>query len=253
MYPDTLFLHGERGNILALSRYAEELGLEPVVDRIDLGKENFDPLEYDILFYGPGEITSFRAVMEDIGRYTHSLAEYIAYGKVLLVTGATVSMFGEKIIRYSPDDPEGRGEFIEGLCIIPAEAYEREYVYGDDEWIVADINGRQLELVGNQIHMADIGFSECNGYRRFGSVVYGRGNNGEDHMEGVIHNNALFTNMLGPILVGNPWLTTEILRTAAENKGIEISSEDPAYELELKSLELKKKYIKNKFGKVFED
>ena len=59
MYPDTLYLHGERGNIMALVRYAMELGLRPHVQRIDLGTKDFDPMEYDILFYGPGEISSF--------------------------------------------------------------------------------------------------------------------------------------------------------------------------------------------------
>ncbi|MBR7088625.1 MAG: hypothetical protein IKI38_04650, partial [Mogibacterium sp.] len=29
MYPDTLYLHGERGNVMALVRYAQYLGLEP--------------------------------------------------------------------------------------------------------------------------------------------------------------------------------------------------------------------------------
>ena len=49
MYPDTLYLHGERGNIMALVRYAMELGLKPHVRRIDLGSGGFDPMDYDIL------------------------------------------------------------------------------------------------------------------------------------------------------------------------------------------------------------
>ena len=246
MYPDTLFLHGERGNILALERFTRELGLEPAVHRIDLGTEDFDPLEYDILFFGPGEISSFPAVMEDIGSYSRSLAEYIASGKVLLATGATVSMFGERITRFDPDAENGIGEIMEGLCIIPAYAEEREYVFGDDEWVSAEFNGRTMDLIGNQIHMADIDFNECSGYRAFGKVLYGRGNNGNDGIEGIVHNNAIFTNMLGPVLIGNPWLTTEIIRTAAAVKGIEVTAEDPDFELEVKSNILKQKFIENK-------
>ncbi|MBQ6389250.1 MAG: cobalamin biosynthesis protein CobQ [Mogibacterium sp.] len=246
MYPDTLFLHGERGNIMALVRYAMELGLTPHVRRIDLGTEDFDPMEYDIIFYGPGEISSFRAVMEDIAGYARPIAEYIASGKVLIATGTTMSLFGEKITRFSPDAEDGRGEVIDGLCMIPAESFEREYVYGNDLDIRAEYNGYSMELIGNQIQMTDIHFSESEGYQRFGSVIYGRGNNGTDGIEGVVHNNSLFTNMLGPMLICNPWLTVRILRTAAEIKGIEVEAQDPEYKLEIKSLGLKKKFIEEK-------
>lgn len=246
MYPDTLYLHGERGNVMALVRYAQDLGLEPKVHRIDLGTKDFDPMKYDILFYGPGEISSFEAVMEHIGTYTRSLAEYIAYGKIMLVTGATVAMFGERIRRFSPDAESGIGEVIEGLHLIPALAEEREYVFGDDLDIRAEYDGYSMELIGNQIHMADIDFMENSNYRRFADVIYGRGNNGTDGLEGVVYNNSIFTNMLGPLLVGNPWLTVQILKKAAELKGIEIKIPDPDYEMEVRSFRLKKEFIDEK-------
>lgn len=128
MYPDTLYLHGERGNIMALVRYAMELGLKPHVRRIDLGSGGFDPMDYDILFYGPGEISSFRAVMDDIGTYKRTIAEYIASDRILISTGATTAMFGEKITRFSPDAEDGIGDVMEGLCVIPAEATERVHI-----------------------------------------------------------------------------------------------------------------------------
>lgn len=244
MYPDTLYLHGERGNVMALTRYAQRLGMIPKVHKIDLGSGNFNPMKYDILFFGPGEISSFRSVMEDISTYTRSLAEYIAAGKVMLVTGTTVSMFGERIRRFSPDT--GIGEVIDGLCIIPAVAEEREYVFGDDEDVIAQYGGYSMELIGNQVHMADYEFLENASFRRFGSVIYGHGNNGKDGMEGIVYNNSIFTNMLGPVLVGNPWLTVRMLRIAAELKGITIREADPAYELELMSFDLKRQFIDEK-------
>jgi CobQ-like glutamine amidotransferase family enzyme len=246
MYPDTLYLHGERGNIMALVRYAMELGLQPHVRRIYLGSGGFDPMDYDILFYGPGEISSFRAVMDDIGTYKRTIAEYIASDRILISTGATTAMFGEKITRFSPDAEDGFGDVMEGLCVIPAQATEREYIFGDDLDIRAEYAGYSMELIGNQIHMADIQFSESGQYKRFGTVIYGRGNNGADGMEGVVHGNSIFTNMLGPMLVGNPWLTLKIIRTAAENKGISIHAKDPECELELKSMTLKKQFIEAK-------
>ena len=246
MYPDTLYLHGERGNVMALVRYAQQLGLEAKVHKIDLGTEKFNPMDYDILFYGPGEISSFKSVMADIAGYTRSLAEYIASGKIMIVTGTTVSMFGERIRRFDPDGPDGRGEVIDGLCLIPVLSEEREYVFGDDEDIRAEYGGYSMELVGSQIQMADIEFLENASYSRFGSVIYGRGNNGQDGMEGVVYGNSIFTNMLGPLLVNNPWLTVQILKTAAALKGLEIKYPDPDYTLEVRSLNLKKEFIENK-------
>ena len=246
MYPDTLYLHGERGNIMALVRYAMELGLKAHVRRIDLGTTDFDPLDYDILFFGPGEISSFRAIIDDIAGYRHSLAEFIASGRILIATGTTVTMFGEKIVRFSPENSGDSADIIEGLCIIPAEAFEREYVYGNDLDVRAEYNGYSMELIGSQIQMADYGFIESDNYRRFGSVIYGRGNNGSDGMEGAALVNSIFTDLLGPVLVNNPWLTVQIIRKAAETKGIEISRKDPEFSMELGSLKLKKQFIEAK-------
>lgn len=246
MYPDTLYLHGDRGNVMALVRYAQNLGLVPKVHRIDMGSGDFNPLEYDILFYGPGEISSFEAVMKDIGTYTRSLAEYVAYGKVMLVTGTTMAMFGERIRRFDPDAANGLGETIDGLCMIPAISEEREYVYGNDLDVRAEYGGYSMELIGTQIQMADVEFLENTNYSRFGSVIYGRGNNGQDGIDGVVYNNAIFTNLLGPVLVNNPWLAVTMLKTAADLKGIEIPNDNPDYELEVKSFRLKKQFVEDK-------
>ena len=35
MYPDTLYLHGERGNALELKHFSEVLGGEAVLDKVD--------------------------------------------------------------------------------------------------------------------------------------------------------------------------------------------------------------------------
>ena len=63
LFPDTLYLHGERGNILALQRISAMKGLEASVDKIDFDTEDFDPMDYDIIFCPPGEIVSFPVVI----------------------------------------------------------------------------------------------------------------------------------------------------------------------------------------------
>jgi len=260
MYPDTLYLHGERGNSRALVRYARHYGFEVELERVELGRKGFDPMKYDILFFGPGEISSFETIMNDIGNYSRTLAEFISAGKTMIVTGTTVAMFGERITRSLAEEAgaaeadegailiAGEREIMAGLCMLPLNADERDVVFGDDEWIVAEYNGKQMELIGNQIMMVDIDFGECTGYRRFGSLKYGRGNNGTDGAEGIVYSNSIFTNMLGPVLITNPWLTAEILRKVAEVKGYTITAEDPSFLPERESFRLKKEFIEEKMG-----
>jgi CobQ-like glutamine amidotransferase family enzyme len=247
MYPDTLYLHGERGNVMALARYADMLGTGSRTHKVDMGTEDFDPMDYDVIFYGPGELPSFPDVIEEISSYRDRLIEFIESGRVLLVTGTSLAMFGESISMAGNGTSDG-GQTVKGLGIIPVKAAEREYVFGDDEYVVTTYGGREMELIGNQIQMADIeivpaAFGVC---RSFGKVKYGRGNNGRDGLEGIIRNNSIFTNMTGPILTGNPWLAVEIIRRASSASGSELSAAEPPYEMELKSLELKKQFIAQK-------
>ena len=41
LFPDTLYLHGERGNILALARFAELAGFQAQIEKVDFETENF--------------------------------------------------------------------------------------------------------------------------------------------------------------------------------------------------------------------
>lgn len=239
MYPDTLFLHGERGNVLALERYARELGSEPVVDKIDFETEGFDPAAYDVLFFGAGEISSFESIVADMESYKDSLKAFIESGKPVVATGTTMAMFGNEVKRSD-------GSVVKCAGIIPVSASEREYVYGDDLQIEADYHGEHMEIVGNQIQMIDIEFKEEAGCTGFGKVVYGMGNNGKDGIEGVMYKNSVFTNLLGPVLICDPWLTCGIIRAAAEASGETLAEHDPDFELEKRSTEKKKTFIANK-------
>lgn len=239
MYPDTLFLHGERGNVLALERYAGELGAEPVVEKIDFETVDFDPAAYDVIFFGAGEISSFESIAADMESYRDGLKGFIEAGKPLVVTGTTMALFGQEVKRTD-------GSVLKCAGFIPVSATEREYVYGDDLYIETDYHGKHMEIVGNQIQMANFEFTEADGFTGFGKVVYGMGNNGKDGIEGVMYKNSVFTNLLGPVLICDPWLTCGIIRAAAEASGETLAGQDPGFELELRSIEKKKAFIANK-------
>lgn len=236
LFPDTLFLHGERGNLLALARFAQLAGFEPEIQKVDFTSASFAPEEYDVIFCAPGEISSFPAVRDWLLPYKARLREYVDGGRPMLVTGTSVGLFGKQILRSD-------GSEAEGLGIIFTQFSENKAVYGDDIWFECEYNNEKMEIIGNQIQMGDINIvSE----KPFGRLRYGYGNTGKDRNEGVLRGNSIFTNTLGPMLVCNPWLTEEIIRVAAAARDITVG--DFGYEpaLERRSFATKQKFIETK-------
>lgn len=81
LFPDTMYLHGDRGNILALEKIASSAGLAVETEKIDFNTENFDPLQFHIIFCPPGEITSFPAVVRWMKPFRQKLQSFIEEGR----------------------------------------------------------------------------------------------------------------------------------------------------------------------------
>ena len=240
LFPDTLYLHGERGNILALERFARMAGLEPVTEKVDFDTEGFDPMNYDIIFCPPGELVSYPVVLEWLKPYQAQFEAFVEAGRPLIVTGTSIALWCEKVSRCD-------GSSFMGMGLLKADAQENEKVYGDDNWFSCTYNGVEVEVIGNQIQMADF---INKGEQPFGRLHYGYGNTGKDREEGFQKKNSIFTNTLAPILVANPKLTMEVIKAAAVAKGIEIADFDFDDELEQKSFATKKEFIETKVTRL---
>lgn len=236
LFPDTLYLHGERGNILALERISKLKGLETRVDKIDFDTAEFDPMAYDIIFCPPGEIVSFPVILAYLKPYAPAFEAFVAAGKPLIATGTSVALWCRQVQRAD-------GSAFGAMGLLQAAAKEKTAVYGDDINFDCQYGGAELEILGNQIQMADF-VSE--GEEPFGSLLYGYGNTGRDRCEGFKKENSIFTNTLGPMLVTNPWLTEKIVETAAAAAGLAVSGEKIDMELEHRSFQAKKAFIKGK-------
>lgn len=236
LFPNTLFLHGDRGNVLALKRFSKLMDLNPVVQKIDFDTKEFDPAKFDIIFAGPGEISSFPELKKWFDCRSSAISEFVSNGRPLLVTGTSICLFGDKYIRAD-------GTKEQGLGITSTNFSENDYVYGDDIWFECEYNGKKFEIIGNQIQMGNV---ELAGGKPFGEIIYGYGNNGKDKNEGVIKENSIFTNTLGPILTCNPWLTIEMIKVACKYRDIEISTDIYDNTLEKASFEAKKMFIDGK-------
>ncbi len=243
LFPDILYIHGERGNLLALQRIAGFAGAEVVIDRVDFDTEGFDPMNYDFIFCPPGEIASFAAVVEWLKPYKEGLQQFVDEGRVMLVTGTSQCIFGGRTVRED-------GTVVEGLGLIDCDFTERKMVYGDDLYFKTGYgcgaDEEPMEIFGSQIQMMDVDSRE----EAFGCLEYGFGNTGKDRKEGSVKNNSIFTNTLGPIFVLNPWLTKKIVVKCLWNIGIEIEDFDFDVSLERKSLETKKVFTTSKVSRL---
>ena len=240
LFPDTFYLHGERGNILALERFAGLAGLETETDKIDFDTEGFSPLDYDVIFCPPGEIVSFPSVLEWMKPYRTEFETFIGEGRPLLVTGTSIALWCSRVKRFD-------GSEFEGLGILKAYAVEKEAVYGDDLYYRCTYHDQTFEIIGNQIQMADF-INEVE--QPWGHLLYGYGNTGKDREEGFLKNNAIFTNTLAPLLAVHPALAAEMIKAAAEVKGAEISEIKWDNTLAEQSFATKKEFIETKVTRL---
>lgn len=239
MYPDSLPLHGGRGDLMALLRFATALELPVEIHRINNLTDPVPLDEADMLYFCSGDLTSMPDIAAALLPIVSQLAEFGAQGKMILANGSTGAILGRDLT-FSD------GKTYPGLGLLNMHWIQRSSVHGDDLWMEV-LDG--LEVIGNEIKTADITLDP--GQAPFGTVRYGRGNCGDGY-EGAITGNVIYTGCLGPLLVRNPQLAAKLLIRAAETAGItpkkaELSTED--IRTELAGMEAAKKFIENKMNR----
>ena len=201
MFPDTLYLHGERGNILALLEILKWYDKEGELVKINFDNiEKTDFMDFDILFIAPGDLSAIELVKDTLWERKDELDKYINEGRLLIVTGTSIALFGKGVKRTD-------GTSYKGLGLIDVSTIEKGMVYGDD--IYYKVLNSDFEIIGNQIQVADFISGDVD---NFAEIIYGYGNTGKDKREGFIKKNAIFTNALGPMLAVNMEYTMNLLK-----------------------------------------
>ena len=231
MYPDILNLHGERANAKAFEVIGNKLGLKVNVDRLDNIDDKIDFDKYDILLFNAGQLKEIEVISNIMKKQMDDLNKYIESNKVIFITGTTGALFSNNIKRLD-------GTSFNGLNIFDADIKEREYVNGDDIYF----KFKDMEITGPQIQMIDI---DIKNEKPLGKVIYGFGNNNTG-FKGMIKNNVIFTNTLGPALVKNPWLLEYLFDLVIENKNLKIKKKKVKYDLEEKSHKSSLEFINKK-------
>lgn len=237
MYPDILNLHGDRGNLMALQRVAKLMGLEAQITRIENYEQPIDYDKADLLFFTSGEVKSVDPIVKRLAKDREALDAYLEAGKMVVAIGTSGAIFANKLTRQD-------GSVVEGLGVLDMDAVERDAAYGDDLQVKLDAY-LDDEIIGSQIQLVEFHLA---GGTRLGTTVYGRGNRLEGKAEGAIYKNVLFTNLLGPALVKNPWFAEALLREVLKTKGAELPEKLPeeTFDLERKSAACIRRFIEEK-------
>ena len=219
---------------LVPSATAEESAL--YVKKVENLTETIDFDNIDFILINPGELKVVLEVIKTLEKQKKQLVKYIDANKIIVAVGTSGAIFSKEI--KTLDNTKHKG-----LGILDMTCSERKMVIGDDLYFT--INQSQ-EIMASQIQMLDF---ELHDVKKLGAINYGYGNNGTE-AEGARHKNLIFTNALGPIFVKNPWWTEKVLCDIADRKGY-MTSPVPIeeYELEIKSYNSTKEFIKKKIGK----
>ncbi|MDD6328420.1 MAG: hypothetical protein Q4D54_05075 [Eubacteriales bacterium] len=237
LYPDTLNLHGDRGNVMALERVAKMLDMEAEITRVDSYEQLIDFENTDIILMNPGEVRAVERLVDALGKQKDALYKYIEDDKVLLTIGTTGASFGKELVYED-------GRKFACLGLLDMVATERKMVYGNDIWYKLDAKP-SMEIIGSQIKLLDTKVAK---EQALGKIVYGYGNC-EDGTEGARYKNLIYTDALGPVLVKNPWFAEYLIRIAMENKGCPVDAASPEYKLEKDSNESIKAFTAKKLAK----
>lgn len=199
LYYDLLNLYGEQGNILALKRAFKNQNVEIEVDYLSV-QDKIDFKKYDLVYLGSGSTENLLIALEDIKRHKKELKKYIESKKVLLATGNSYLLFGQKINNMDAlgifDYYAASSEKMAQESLM--ELYQEKDIIGfqNREFIV---NNKRNHLFKVKEGLCDNLKSEYEGYHEYN--FYG-------------------TFVIGPILIRNPHFTNKLVKEIMEKNNL---------------------------------
>ena len=209
LYPETLNLYGDRGNVLCMKKRLEWRGIDCEVDSLSIG-ETKDLSGFDLFFMGGGQDFEQEVLLRDLaGRNGREIGRAIQNRKTLLCICGGYQILGT---HYETRDGV-RCEFLGAIDLYTVGGDKR--LIGNYAYRLAD-GGKDDLVIGFENHSGRTYLGE--GVRPLGSVLAGYGNNGKDQTEGVRFQNVYGTYSHGPVLPKNPGLCDHILAAALARK-----------------------------------
>jgi CobQ-like glutamine amidotransferase family enzyme len=221
LYPHTMNTYGDDGNIICLTRRCAWRDIITTVHPIDVGDDI--PEAVDIYFFGGGQDAAQSSLVTDLHKKAERLHADVDSGTPLLAVCGGYQLLGNA---YQPSNADR----LLGISIFPIETYASETRMIGNVVITATselgFSKDHQTLVGFENHSGKTQYTQENTSHPLGIVRHGFGNNGKDHTEGCIVNNAIGCYLHGPLLPKNPHLADWLIQKAC-------SRHDNSYELKL--------------------
>lgn len=231
LFPKLLNLYGDRGNIICLSYFAKQLGLNPIIHEIvDVEDINWD--EVDFILIGGGSDREQGIVTKELTKIKEKLKQEVDNGLPLLAVCGGYQFLGH----YYQDT---QGNRLDGLSILDMTTIgqTKTRMIGN---VVLDTK-LFGQLVGFENHAGE-SFHE---YDSIGDVVVGYGDNLVSKREGIQYQNLIGTYLHGPLLPKNPEISLFFLKAHAKRRNLDLDFDKIDLSLEKKTKEqLIKKYMK---------
>lgn len=219
LYPKSMNLYGDHGNILALRKRLEKRGVEVEIIEHDIDTST-DFSRADIVVGGGGQDAQQDQIQADLLLHKSELVDLAERGTPMLLICGMYQLFGKSFITED-------NQTIEGLGILQVETRTGESRLTGN--IVIE-NEQFGYIVGYENHSGQTHLTD--GLSPLGQVILGVGNNSEEKHEGIIYNNIIATYLHGPILPRNPQIADFLIAKAFENNNLIIKIDSlPADEL----------------------
>lgn len=233
LYYDLMNLYGESGNVIALQKALEQLGIDVSIKFITIDDE-IDFSKYDLVYIGAGTEKNQLLALEHLLSYKEELWKRMSHLS-FFATGNAIELFGREIIdEHQVSHP--------ALSFFPFRA-ERKNMRIVDE-IVATCDFLKTPVIGFQNQKSVIEYLKNPVFQ----VRQGVGSSPNTKYDGIMTKQFFGTYFIGPILIRNPHLLTYYVKQLVKKKDPEfkmkrlnLTFEKKAYEEHLKQLELTEK------------
>ena len=199
LYYDLLNLYGEQGNILALKRAFKNQNVEIEVDYLSV-QDKIDFKKYDLVYLGSGSTENLLISLEDIKRHKKELKKYIESKKVLLATGNSYLLFGQKINNM---DALGIFDYYAASSEKMAQESLMELYQEKD---VIGFQNREFMVNNKKNHLFKVKEGLCD--------------NLKSEYEGYHEYNFYGTFVIGPLLIRNPHFTNKLVKEIMEKNNL---------------------------------
>lgn len=194
MYHDIMDLYGDKGNLMVLQKRCEDRGIDVSITTCAIGQE-LDLTQFDLLFLGGGADREQVLLMDDLQKRRDNILQAMEQGTFVFLVCGGYQLFGQYYIAAD-------GTKIEGL------KYFDYYTEAGSDYqrcigniaITCHLDGHDITAVGFENH----GGQTRGVTKPLGDVLFGCGNNVDDHQEGFYNGQVFATYMHGPLLPKNP-------------------------------------------------